>query len=135
MNSMPKISHRQARSSETALFSAVKRSLLQALYRQHRAALVDFAAERLSDLDAAEDVVQDVFLSILEGQEEFPAVDVENRLRRIVSYHCKHRLADEGGPAEALRRARERAEEAAWRSRRVALKCRGATCEDGEDDL
>ena len=118
--------------------NAARRNLLAGMYRAHGPFLVAYATRRLRDADAAQEVVQDAFASILTGQSRLPAVDVRRKLQQIVAYHCDLRIDAHGGERRtrhALREARAQAETAAWRAWRVARRSRLGPEDDDADRL
>ena len=92
--------------------SARRRFSVEVLYRQHSASLVDFVAHHVRDEDAAEDIVQETFASILDGRFPVPAVDVVAKLQAVARYHATEHLELEarrhGGRSAGKARARPR---------------------------
>jgi len=117
--------------------TAARRRIVQALYREYSSRLVDFAALHVRDEDAAEDIVQSAFASILAGRFPVPAVDVDRKLEEIVRRHCAaHRKAraHQRATKSAFREAHERSERTAWRSWRSGLARRGDPRDEHNED-
>jgi DNA-directed RNA polymerase specialized sigma24 family protein len=115
--------------------NAARRVIVQALYREYGARLVEYAASRVRDEDAAEDIVQEAFSSMIDGRFSVPAVDVHRKLEAVVRFHCSaHRRANarRRATSRALLEVNERSEKAGWRAFRASLRGRGNR--HGDDD-
>jgi predicted RNA polymerase sigma factor len=118
--------------------NAARRLIVQALYREYGPRLVHFAVQRVRDEDAAEDIVQDAFSSILSGRFPVPAVDVRRKLQEVVRYHCAvHKKAEATirSAKEAFRKAHERSDKSAWRAWRSGLARRGDARNDDDHEV
>jgi hypothetical protein len=101
--------------------SAMRRLFVESLYRQYGAVLTVFAARIVHDGDAAEDIVQEAFTSILAGRFPVPALDVRRKLEIVVRFHCEEHKDARARLriAKARMRASRDTRERVWRSWRV----------------
>ena len=117
--------------------SARRRFSVEVLYRQHGASLVDFVAHRVRDEDAAEDIVQETFASILDGRAFRSPRSTSSPSCRLSRATTRPSTSSSklGGMADALPGKRGRALAIAPRSRAVGAEVEGATTRTSARDV
>lgn len=107
-------------------------------YQQHRGEMVDFIAVRITDVDEAQDMVQDIFLRLLDSnrlitQQTLPALvytmarhavaDYFRRRRVFEEYECYLKTNDSIGEMESVISARLLTERMEQSMARLSTSC------------